>query len=136
MPQQITSPDDLTYKLIQYEDPETAVAVYKEAAGFAAAYKEVMDAARQFISSHITSTGEIKGRTAIGTFGLTRPKQKWALDTESWIQAAQGDSVLQQTQNAFEQAKARYEAAQKALQEAQNPFMTLDVTPEGRPYIR
>ena len=132
----ITPPDELAGKLAQYENVETAVAVYKEAAGLAAAYKAVMDAARQFVGAYVRETGEVKGRTAIGSFGLTRPKKKFALDTDAWERAAQSRPELRQTQIAFERAKAEYEAARRALDAAQTPFKTLDVTPKGNPYIR
>lgn len=133
---EINTPTTLSMKLVQYEDPETAVAVYKEATGLRAAYQDVMDAARAFIANHIETMGERKGRTSVGTFGVSNPNAKFELDKVVWDLMIATDPALAEAQQSFNTAEQAYRQAQKRLKTLQEPFESVDVTPEGTVYIR
>lgn len=119
------TPTELVQKLTEYEDLETAVAVYKEANFLIAQFEDVKKAALSLAESELRSTGETGRKTAIGSCGWTQPKTP-QLDKEAWAAAIGKDTDLATFQRHFD-------AAEKVLRKAQEPFMKL---PEGRFYIK
>lgn len=119
------SPAELLQKLTQYEDAETAIAVYKEANLAISQFEEIKQAALSLAESELRSTGETGRKTAIGSCGWTQPKTR-QLDKDAWQAAVAEDSDLSAIQTNFNRAKS-------LLERAQEPFTKL---PEGRFFIK
>jgi hypothetical protein len=119
------NPIELTQKLAQYEDAETAIAVYREANHIISQFEEIKQAALNLAESELRSTGETSYKTAIGSCGWTQPKTR-QLDKDAWQAAVADDSDLSAIQTNFNRAKS-------LLEKAQEPFTRL---PEGRFFIK
>jgi len=114
------SPNELMQILLKYKDVESAIALYKEIAGYVVSYKEVQKAARATIGLHLTELGEREVKTNAGKAAYTVPKTP-KLDKKLWREAMSRDPVLRQAQHTFDDA-------QNTLNVAQDPFK---VMPEG-----
>lgn len=121
-------PDVLINRLRADRKINTAVAVYKEALQAAQQFEAVKQYARKFIASFLAETGQLKGKTAEGTFGLTSPTPTFAVNEERWRSACAADPGLAAIQQQFDEA-------QRAMDEAQRPFLE-EVTPAPQVYIR
>lgn len=88
------SAEELIAKLEEYNDMETVVAIYKEAITREQEFAELKKYALSKVEEHFNSTGESKGRTDIGTFGMTQPKPKKVLDEVKWGQRLQQKEEL------------------------------------------
>lgn len=119
------SPAELAQKLTQYEDADTAIAVYKEANFIIAQFEDVKKAALNLAENELRSTGETVRKTTIGSCGWTVPKTA-QLDKVAWQAAVAENSDLAVVQSEFDRVDA-------ALKKWQQPFMKL---PEGRFYIK
>lgn len=119
------TPTELTQKLTQYEDADTAIAVYKEANFIISQLEEVKKAALSLAESELRSTGEAGRKTVAGSCGWTVPKTR-QLDKDAWQAALAEDTNLTTVQVNFDRAKA-------TLEKAQEPFTKL---PEGRFFIK
>jgi hypothetical protein len=125
----MNTPKELVKKLVQEpDDLDTFITTYKEAGRIIKAYEEVKEKARVLVKAYLERTGEITGRTAAGTFGLTRPTPTFRVNEERWEAACSVDATLAAVQQ-------RFDAAQRALDEAQRDFLE-EVTPEPNVYIR
>ena len=90
------TPETLTQRLQAEEDIDSAVEVYKAAQDAVKSYEAVKEAARAFVSAHLAQTGQLKGKTTAGSFGITRPPppsgsmrtngKPLAPRTPSWLQ--------------------------------------------------
>ncbi len=119
------SPNELLQKLTQYEDAETAIAVYREANFIIAQLEDVKKAALNLAESELRSTGETGRKTPFGSCGWTQPKTR-QLDKDAWQAAVAEDSDLSAIQMNFNRARS-------LLEKAQEPFLRL---PEGRFFIK
>lgn len=119
------TPTELAQKLAQYEDADTAIAVYKEANFIISQLEEVKRAALNLAESELRATGETGRKTAAGSCGWTIPKTR-QLDKDTWQSALVEDTNLTTIQVNFDRAKA-------TLEKAQEPFMRL---PEERFFIK
>lgn len=116
---------ELAQKLAQYEDADTAIAVYKEANLLISQLEEVKQAALNLAESELRTTGEVSRKTVAGNCGWTAPKTK-QLDKAAWTAAIAENQDLTAIQVNFDRAK-------KTLEKSQEPFMKL---PEGRFFIK
>jgi len=116
---------ELTGRLRQNEDAETAVDVYRTANWIMGQLEEVKDAALDLAEKDMEQRGLDRLSTPTGSAGWTEPKAK-QLDEEAWTRALAENPQLRQI-------KREYEAASEALERAQEPFKEL---PESRFYIR
>lgn len=119
------SPTELLQRLAQYEDAETAIAVYKEANHAIGQFEEVKQAALSLAENELRSTGETSYKTAVGSCGWTQPKTR-QLDKDAWQAAVAEDSDLSAVQTNFNWAKS-------LLDKVQEPYLRL---PERRFFIR
>lgn len=103
--------------LVKYQDPETAVAVYKEASGYIDAFERVKDIAKGFIKNHLFETGELELTTRAGKVVYTSPKTP-RLNADAWRAATVARPELRTLQQQFD-------AARDALDLAQAPFKEL-----------
>jgi predicted DNA binding protein len=125
----MNTPKDLIKKLVhEPDDLDTFITIYKEAGRIIKAYEEVKEKARVLVKVYLERTGETSGRTAAGTFGLTRPTPTFQVNEEKWQAACAVDTKLAAIQQ-------RFDAAQRALDKAQREFLE-EVTPEPSVYIR
>lgn len=124
----MNSPDILINRLRANPQINDAVAVYKEAHQTTQQFQAVKQYAREFVASFLANTGQLKGRTAEGIFGLTRPTPTFAVNEEKWRSACAVNAGLAAVQQ-------RFDEAQRALDEAQRPFLE-EITPAPQVYIR
>lgn len=124
----MNSPDILINQLRASQKINTAVAVYKEAHQMAQQFEAVKQYAREFVASFLADTGQLKGKTTAGTFGMTRPTPTFAVNEEKWRSACAADPALAAVQHQFDEA-------QRALDETQRSFLE-EVTPPPQVYIR
>ena len=103
----------LNSKLFQYHDPVTAIAVYKEAAGYIAALKKTQATARAVIVKHLADLGELEMTTPAGKASYTIPK-KPRLDKTLWREAVARSLEARNAQNAANHAKSVLELTQEA----------------------
>ena len=123
----MTTPQELLAKLRQYETAESAIAVYKEAAGQIKAFKEVQQAALDCARTEMESDGVLHAKFEHGSVGWTKPRTP-KLDRDAWAAVLANDARLQALQDAADRAQAKLEQAQ---QEA-----GCMVLPEPRFFIR
>lgn len=116
---------ELTNILTQYEDAESAIAVYKEANLAIAEYEKIKQAALELAQHSLEETGETGLKTLVGSCGWTMPKTP-QLDKEAWRQATLSDAELWNVDNEFAMAESRLKGYQQS-------FMVL---PPKRFYIR
>lgn len=116
---------ELTGRLRQREDAETAVEVYKTANWIISQLEEVKDAARDLAQSDMEQRGLDKLDTPTGSAGWTEPQVR-QLDEEAWARALTRNRRLMEIQREFERAK-------RELERAQEPFREL---PPSRFYVR
>ncbi len=119
------TPIELTQKLTQYEDIDTAIAVYKEANFYIGQYDEVKKACLSLAENKLMATGEVHRKTIGGSCGWTEPKVK-KLNEARWREAVKSNLKMAGLVTA-------YEIAKQELDEAQREFMEL---PEGRFFIK
>lgn len=119
------SPLELAAILAQYEDEESAILVYKEAASIMAEYNKVKQQCVQMVEASLIASGKTKLVLDVGTAGWSAPKKK-KLNEARWLAALEVDTDLAALQGKFHDAE-------QELERAQEPFMEL---PEGRFYIR
>ena len=110
-------PNELMSKLLQYNDPESAIAVYKEIAGYLKQFKEIQDAAKKVVELHLETVGEFEVITGAGKAAYTQPKTP-KLNKEKWATAMSRDQALAEVQS-------RFNEAENALDVAQTPFKEL-----------
>jgi hypothetical protein len=116
---------ELTGRLRQHEDAETAIDVYRTANWIIGQLEEIKDAALDLAEKDMEQRGLDKLSTPTGSAGWTEPKAK-QLDEEAWTRALAKNPRLRQIER-------EYETARTALEQAQEPFEEL---PESRFYIR
>ena len=121
------TPDELLSKLTQFEDIQSAVAIYREAGNIAKLYRDVQTQAADCARSGMALDGVIKCKTESGSAGWTVPKAA-KLDRAKWAAAMESEPALCEYQQRFEAMKA-------ALEDAQDRAGCL-VVPGGRFYIR
>ena len=115
---EVESPSDtLLRKLAEYNDPESAVAIYLEAAALEKRLTEVKDLARNRIESYLRETGEVAYGCKAGKAVYTQPKTL-KLDIKAWKDMVLRDPVLADWQRKFDVAAAD-------LDKAQEPFKVL-----------
>lgn len=119
------TPAELIQKLTQYEDGDTAIAVYKEANLAISQLEEVKRAALALAESELRQAGEVSRKTVAGSCGWTAPKTR-QLDKDAWQAALAADTDLTAIQINFDRAKT-------ILEKAQEPFTRL---PESRFFIK
>jgi hypothetical protein len=124
----MNSPTDLITKLTQQPDINTAIAVYKEAQEIIKTYEEVKTEVKDFVVEYMAQTGESKGRTTTGAYGITNPTPQFRVNEDRWQSACKLDLRLAAIQKQFD-------AAQRALDAAQRDFLE-EATPEPFIYIR
>ena len=117
------TPAELLATLLKYNDPESAIAVYKEIAGYLKEFKDVQTAAKGIVELCLGELGELEIKTNAGKAAYTKPKTP-KLNKEKWAVAMSRDRALMEVQN-------RFNAAQNDLDVAQEPFKEL---PQG--YLR
>jgi len=108
---------DLLEKLAQYQDPESAVAIYLEAAAAEKRLAEVKEIARRRIETYMRETGDTTFTCQAGKAAYTQPKTP-KLDKDAWNNAMLRDPVLGHTQR-------QYDLAADELSKAQQPFSAL-----------
>ena len=111
------TPSELLRVAMKYDDPESLIAVYKEAAGYAKQMKEVQDAAKARLQLMMDELGEREVSTGAGKAAYTVPKTP-KLDKRMWSAALARDPQLRVIQN-------QYDDAAQMLDEAQEPFKIL-----------
>jgi hypothetical protein len=116
---------ELTGRLRQHEDAETAIDVYRTANWIIGQLEEIKDAALDLAEKDMEQRGLDKLSTPTGSAGWTEPKAK-QLDEEAWTRALAKNPRLRQIEREYETARA-------TLEQAQEPFEEL---PESRFYIR
>ena len=122
------SPEVLLDRLQFEETVNTAVDVHKHAQQAIHHFEKVKTQAKVFIRAYLTQTGETRGRTEQGSFGLTQPTPTYRVNEEKWHNACQQDPKLAALQT-------RFDEAQRALDEAQRPYLE-EITPAASVYIR
>jgi ribosomal protein L11 methylase PrmA len=115
----------LTGKLAQHENAESAIDVYKTANWIISELDEVKETALDLAQRDMQQRGLDALRTPAGSAGWTEPKAK-QLNEQAWTEALAKDPHLIKFQRDFDVAKA-------TLEQAQEPFMEL---PEARFFIR
>lgn len=121
----MTTVIELAQKLAQYEDADTAIAVYKEASLLIGQLEDVKQSALSLAESELRSTGEVSRKTIVGSCGWTSPKTK-QLNKAAWQSAIAESADLTAVQ-------VNFNRAEETLKKAQEPFMVL---PEGRFFIK
>lgn len=119
------SPVELAQKLTQYEDVDTAIAVYKEANFIIGQLEDVKKAALSLAENELGLSGEVKRETIAGSCGWTAPKTK-QLNKGKWQAAIAESGDLNSIQ-------INFNVAEKLLKKAQEEYMEL---PEGKFFIR
>lgn len=109
--------DELMKKLLEYGDPESAIALYKEATTEKKKLEDFMKAAKAIVEKYLRDIGEFTIVTKAGKASYTQPK-KPRLNTKAWKVATTVDAKLQAVQSKFD-------ASKNALEIAQEPFMEL-----------
>ena len=115
----------LMQKLAQYQDPESAVAIYLEVAEMEKAMKQIKDIAKGRIEAHLRETGEVAYACKAGKAAYTNPKTP-KLNSKAWRDACLRDPVLNQWQRAYDIAAHDLEHAQEPFKEL--PAPTLRIT--------
>ncbi|MFW6135437.1 MAG: hypothetical protein ACOC7N_01295 [Chloroflexota bacterium] len=116
---------ELTGRLRQNEDAETALDVYKTSNWIIGQLEDVKDAALDLAEKDLEQRGLDSLNTPTGSAGWTEPQTR-RLDENAWAQAVARNPRLREIQREFEVSRA-------ALERAQEPFKEL---PESRFYIR
>lgn len=119
------TPIELTQILTQYEDAESAIAVYKEANLAIAQYQAVKDAALSLAENALRESGETNLKSIAGSCGWTTPKTA-KLDQDAWNTAVLLDPSLSEILH-------HYQVAEEQLRDAEKPYMKL---PPKRFFIR
>jgi hypothetical protein len=117
--------DMLLRKLTQYDDPESAVAIYLEAAALEKRLAEVKDIARSRIETYLRKTGEVAFGCKAGKAVYTQPKTP-KLDTKAWKDMVLRDPILADWQHKFDVAAADLDKAQEPFKVM--PAPTLRIT--------
>lgn len=112
-------------KLAEYEDAETAIAVYRQANVTINELKRIKELCLDLAQSELRANGETHRATVLGSAGWSQPKTP-RLDKGAWEHAAALEPDLAKIQADFDRAK-------KLLEVAQEPFMVL---PEPAFFIR
>ncbi len=116
---------ELTGRLRQNEDAETAIDVYKTSNWIIGQLEDVKDAALDLAEKDMEQRGRDSLSTPTGSAGWTESQTR-RLDEDAWAQAVGRNPRLREIQREFEASRA-------ALERAQEPFKEL---PESRFYIR
>ena len=125
----MNSVDDLIEKIEQYEgDIETLIAVYKEAICREQEFGELKKIVLEKVHTYCLETGQLKGRTDVGSFGITQPKPKKILDEVKWGQALQQKEFLRICVAEVER--------QTKLIEFEKAECMIEVPVKGTPYIK
>jgi len=121
--------DELYNKLLQYNDVESAVAIYRDALDMEKKFAELKKLAANRVETHLRETGEAKGKTSFGvTYGWTNPKPVQKLNDELWTNAVISNPDLQLL-------VSELEWKQKQLEEKQKPFIE-EIPGTSRLYIK
>ena len=102
----------LAAKLFEYDDVESAIAVYKEAAGRIKALKATQVTARAVIEKHLADLGEREVTTVAGKAAYTVSKTL-RLDKAQWNVAIQHNESAYFAQAAFDRASSALNFAQE-----------------------
>jgi len=116
--------DMLMRKLAQYQDPESAVAIYLEAATLEKRLAEVKDVARNRIEVYLRETGEVKFTCQAGNATYTQPKTP-KLDTKAWNDIVLRDPVLADWQHKFDIAAADLDKVQEPFKALPTPTLRI-----------
>ena len=119
---------ELLKKLIEYNDIESATTIYTEANAIIKEYNEVKKACIAIVERHLRETGELKGKTAIASYGWTQPKPKLQLNEQKWQEAITNNDNLWELVTQLEHKQKKVEMAQKNYME--------EVYPKSRVYIK
>lgn len=111
------TPDECLHILMQYPDVESAIALYKEVAGYIEAFEAVKRAARTVIEQALRERGEMDITTQAGKAAYTVPKTP-KLNPALWRAALVAQPELRALQ-------AQYDTAKDALELAQEPYKEL-----------
>lgn len=98
------TPSELLQIAMKYDDPESLIAVYKEAASYAKQMKEVQDATKARLQLMMDECGEREISTGAGKAVFIIPK-KPRLDKRMWDAALARDSQLRVIQNQYDEAQ-------------------------------
>lgn len=115
----------LQQQLTEYEEAETAIAIYKLCNWVIGQLDLIKQEALTLTEQELTARGMPALKTPIGSAGWTQPEVK-QLDEAAWLAALAQDPELRGRQRAFDLAQA-------ALQQAQTPYLKL---PASRFFIR
>jgi hypothetical protein len=107
------TPQELVQILHDREDSTSAIGVFKEAAGYIKAFREVQQAALDCASAEMKADGVVHTKTDYGTAGWTRPKTA-RLDKDAWAEVVASDNDLAQLQADADRIAADLETAQRA----------------------
>ena len=116
--------DVLMEKLAQYPDPESAIAIYLEAAALEKHLAEVKAIARQRIENYMRETGEMVYKCQAGTAAYTKPKTL-KLDKAMWTAAVLRDPVLAQLQHGYDLAADEPNRGQETFKVLPEPSLRI-----------
>jgi hypothetical protein len=106
------TPDELRGTLALGEDVPTALAVYKEAAGYVKAFEAVKDEALELARASMQADGVLHHKDGLGSAGWTAPKTP-KLDRDKWLSLLTQDEELKRLQDEADRAAALLEVAQE-----------------------
>ena len=104
---------DLNSKLFEYTDPESAIAVYKEAAGRIKALKATQVTARAVIEKYLANLGEREVTTAAGKAAYTVSKTP-RLDKQRWVELCLRNESTADAQHFYDISLSELRKAQDA----------------------
>ena len=122
------TPTELIAKLTQYNDIETATAIWAEANTMAKECAAIKKMCQSLVEQHLIKTGEAKGKTQTCSYGWTNPKPKRQLNEKEWQTAMLENEHIREIVSTFEWQEMR-------LNRAKEPFYE-EVVPEARVYIK
>lgn len=111
------TPDEMLIKLTQYNDIETATALWAEANTMEKRYKEIKDMCRGIVENHLRETGKLKGKTQTCAYGWTQPKPKRQLNEYKWQEAMLNNEDIREIVTAFEWQEMRLNRAKEPYYE-------------------
>lgn len=122
------TPEELLSKLQIEENVNAVVEVHKAAQEAINHFEMVKTKAKMFVQAYLMQTAKTRGRTAGGTFGITKPTTTYRVNEKKWRAACRQNANLAAIQQQFDQA-------QQALDEAQRAYLE-EATPTPVVYIR
>ena len=122
------TPQEMLEKLTQYNDIETATAIWAEANAMAKEYAAIKNMCSGMVKNHLIETGEAKGKTATCAYGWTNPKPKRQLNEKAWENAVLDNPDIREIVQLYQHQEMR-------LNRAKEPFYE-EVQPNPRVYIK